>query len=580
MVVFVVLGVLRVVVILLQLQRVHAIEEAGVELRRDDLVRHSGKVRGQGIQHIGEESAVAVRVAALELIAELQVGALEDWLRVGQADTVVPVVGRVGVLLVVEGQVGRFLVVVNEAAVVAVTVAVGDVSAEVQSDVAAGLGQTSVDLQPSIDVVALAVAIVAAVIGVHADGVRISKAVVLCQGIHHPGCIGVVVEGDAAAVALVVALAVGEIRTELDIRHRVRLPLQAEVGVDVRAAAVALAHAVDELRSRGGDEGLGVCAGEVVRGGVVVADVTAQFKITGLVLSLAVHPGEVATSHLAGGQTATAPAAKATPALASGVVGVAEHGHTPRVHEARQAKVAGVAAMGAYSAVEVQAPSLAHPLADGEVEHGLLLAVVDTRDTGVVALAVVGLDLTDHAGFQVLQGCLGVAAEELFLVDQDLLDLLTIDLNGTFLGDLGTGELLQQSLEVGACGHTEGVGVIDEGVGLHFHLRGLGGDHGVLQQPGIVLQHNLSQQHTAVLLRQVQRAPRGLVAYIRNTQQVVADLETADAESAVFFGGLTGHLGAVEFHNDHGGTGQGLSVAVHDGAGDGCFLGAGGHGEA
>ena len=304
------------------------------------------------------------------------------------------------------------------------------------------------------------------------------------------------------------------------------------------------------LRGGAGDEVLGVRDALVVGRGVVVAHITAHFQEATLVLALVVHPREVATHLLGVGET-TAPVV--------GVVGIAKEGHAPGIHEACHAEVAQIALLRTIGAFDIALPALAHSLLDGQVQHGLLFAVVDAGDAGVVALAVVGLDLTDHIGLNVLQRHLRVVAEELLLVDQDFLYLLAVDLDGALLGDFSAGELLQQRLEIGTGRDAEGVGIIYKGVGLHLHLRSLRRHQRLAHELRVVLQRDLSHGQLAVLLRDFDAAEHGLVAYERGTQQVAAHRDGGYGEGAVVARLLTCHLRAVQPHDDHGGTGHGFA---------------------
>ena len=246
-VVLVVLGILRVIKVFFQLQGIDAAQESGVELGGNGFVTQPLELVVEHILHTGIECAVAVGVTTLELVAELKVSTFEDGLGIREACPVVPVVGGIGSVLVVEGQVGLLLVVMDETAAVVVAVAARNVSSKIQRDVAAGLGQTAVNLQPTIDVIALAVAEVAAVVGVDTNGIGIVKSVVFIEGINHSGSVGVTAESNIPAVAFVVVIAVTKTGAELDIGHRVRLQFDAEVAVDIRVAAITLAEAVDVL---------------------------------------------------------------------------------------------------------------------------------------------------------------------------------------------------------------------------------------------------------------------------------------------------------------------------------------------
>ena len=129
---------------------------------------------------------------------------------------------------------------------------------------------------------------------------------------------------------------------------------------------------------------------------MVVAHIATDLYVSGFALSFVIHPGEVAAYHLAGSQSTAAPATEAAPAAVAGIVGIAENSHAPVLHETGEVQVSAVAALGAVASIDVQTPSLTHTFLNSKVKHSLLLAVIYSRDTGVVALAIVGPDLADH----------------------------------------------------------------------------------------------------------------------------------------------------------------------------------------
>ena len=125
-------------------------------------------------------------------------------------------------------------------------------------------------------------------------------------------------------------------------------------------------------------------------------------------------------------------------------------------HHAKQTTC--IALLSTCSQVGIGHRAAVHAGTQSEVEHSLLVTVVDTRDTGQVALLIVGADTLDDAGRQVLQGRLGIA--ELFVVDLDLRHLLTVNLDVTIVVDLGTRQALHQFLNDGALRRAVGIGII------------------------------------------------------------------------------------------------------------------------
>ena len=102
---------------------------------------------------------------------------------------------------------------------------------------------------------------------------------------------------------------------------------------------------------------------------------------------LAVVVVQVAAEHLTAVQTATVPPA----GILLLVVEVAGHHDTGVVGETRSHTSRGVAVLCTASQVEVGHITAVHTFLDGEVEHGLLVAVLDTGDACLVALLVVEL---------------------------------------------------------------------------------------------------------------------------------------------------------------------------------------------
>ena len=159
--------------------------------------------------------------------------------------------------------------------------------------------------------------------------------------------------------------------------------------------------------------------------------------------------------------TATAAeAATATTAKAHvvGVVGVS-HSHDAVVAtHVHTEDAACVAVLRTCGQVDVGHRTAVHAGAQSEVEHRLLVAVVNTGNTSQVALLVVGADALDDAGRQVLQGCLSIA--ELLVVDLNLRYLLTVNLDVTVIVDFGTRQSLHQFLDDGTLRGAVGIGII------------------------------------------------------------------------------------------------------------------------
>ena len=262
-----------------------------------------------------------------------------------------------------------------------------------------------------------------------------------------------------------------------------------------------------------------------------------------LVLLLVV---EVGTDHLVGGESLASASESSTSATTAGealVVGVVGIGHEEElhvVHHHTTEDTACVAVLGTCGEVGIDHHTLVHAGLDAEVEHGLFLAVLNTRDAGEVALLVVGLDAVDDVRGQVLHGGLCVARHELLTIDEDLLHLLTVDLDGTVVADLCSRQTAYEFLDDGAFGRAEGVGIIDEGVGLEGYLRGVGRHRGTLQHDGIGLDLNGAGMVVLTVL-DVDFLRIGLETYIRHLKGVTAVAGGLDREGTVGVGDCVGY---------------------------------------
>ena len=122
----------------------------------------------------------------------------------------------------------------------------------------------------------------------------------------------------------------------------------------------------------------------------------------------------------------------------------------------------------AVSRIDLAENALTHGLVRHDIDGFVALAVVHAREFGGVAQLVVDLDAVDRLRGQRLDGRRHVLAEELLAVDEDLLDLLALGLDGS-VGDRDAGHLLQEALDVGVVGHLERSGVVAHRIAL---LRG------------------------------------------------------------------------------------------------------------
>ena len=190
----------------------------------------------------------------------------------------------------------------------------------------------------------------------------------------HAGVVRAAVERDAAILAVIVIVIVREIRTEDDVGHRIRLPLHAEVTIDILAAAEAVADAVVELRGFVGEERLAVGLRHSFALLVAIAHIAAHLYATLFILSPAVIPCEVHAwvSHGGDAVDAAAPTAKAA------VVDIVHGSHDGKIQvvgEARQVEFPGIEE-GIVAAerficrcttrqIDIDIPTFRHALLDG-----------------------------------------------------------------------------------------------------------------------------------------------------------------------------------------------------------------------
>ena len=116
------------------------------------------------------------------------------------------------------------------------------------------------------------------------------------------------------------------------------------------------------------------------------------------------------------------------------------------------------------SNVEVRHISAVHAFLYREVEHGLLLAVIDASYARLVRLLVVELQVLDDADGDVLERRLDITEHELLAVEQNLLHLLAVDGDFTILVDFGTGNALDEFLDGRTLRRTERFWVVDNGI--------------------------------------------------------------------------------------------------------------------
>ena len=206
--------------------------------------------------------------------------------------------------------------------------------------------------------------------------------------------------------------------------------------------------------------------------------------------------------------------------------------------------------------IDVGHDTLVHATLDTEVEHGLFLTVLNTANAREVALLVVGLDTIDDVRRQVLEGRLGIARHELLTIDEDLLDLLAIDLDGTVVADLSARQTLDELLYHRAFGRAERARVIYKGIGLERHFRGMSRHRGAFQHDGIGLEGDGAGMEI-LAFADGELLGIGLETYIGDLQGVSTVAGSLDREAAIGIRQCVGHY-LLAAENSSSGLNDGL----------------------
>ena len=254
---------------------------------------------------------------------------------------------------------------------------------------------------------------------------------------------------------------------------------------------------------------------------------------------------DIDTDHFAGIEALalTAPAATTTSTREAHVVDIVssreEHHLHIVLHHSTHATTS-IAMLGTDSQIDIGHKTMVHTFLNTEVEHRLLLTILNTRDTGEVALLVVGTDALNDVRGQVLQGRLCIAGHKLLTIDENLLDLLAIDLDGSIVADLSTRETLDKFLDHRSLGRAIRARVIHKGISLERHLRGMSRDSGTLQHDGIGFEGDGACPIVLTIL-EGDLLRIGFESHIRNLQGITALTRGVDGEAAIGVGHCIGH---------------------------------------
>ena len=214
-----------------------------------------------------------------------------------------------------------------------------------------------------------------------------------------------------------------------------------------------------------------------------------------LILDFIVH---VQTHHLRGVQSVACTTKSSTASTTGeshvvGVVGIEESHHSHLVVEHSPHGACGVSVFSTHSGINIRERTLVHSLLDTEVEHCLLLAIVNTRHPCEVALFIVSLHPFNHGCRQVFHSSFGISSHKLLTIDKYFLHLLAVDGNLAVVTHLGTGEPLHQLFHYRPLGSAICSGIIYKCVFLQCHLCGIGSHSGTFEHDGISLHRHLSE---------------------------------------------------------------------------------------
>ena len=280
---------------------------------------------------------------------------------------------------------------------------------------------------------------------------------------------------------------------------------------------------------------------------MVPPDASIPLKLVGiLVVELQTeHLGGVAAIGVTAHSTTTATAATVE-SLVVDVVGTSHEHDAVLVLEEGAHATLGITLLRTDAEVDIPEEAPVHACLEAEVEHGLLIAVVDAGDAGQVAPLVVGLDAVDDRGGQVLQGSLGVTSHELLAVDLDFLHLLTIDGDFSIVIYLCAREFPHQFLDHRTFRHAVGSRVVDECVFPHHHLGSLSGGCHPFQQDGVGTEREVAHVDVLATNHRDVLGERG-VSHAGHLHDVPAGLIDRDLEIAVVVRQTAGDKGAVGF---------------------------------
>ena len=175
-------------------------------------------------------ATIALRIVVTVLIDELEIDLTEDWLAIGEAGTVVPVLGR-GVVIATGDVAGVVLILIehHNSIVDRLASAIAPVTIELEGDVTACGAEFAVELKHTAQVFGVAIAdVVLHTVVLH--NAEINELTELLKGIGDV-LIGILIKGSLLAAIKSVVGVDTQSGAEQDIGHGVGLPLNAHLGV-------------------------------------------------------------------------------------------------------------------------------------------------------------------------------------------------------------------------------------------------------------------------------------------------------------------------------------------------------------
>ena len=245
----------------------------------------------------------------------------------------------------------------------------------------------------------------------------------------------------------IVAVVVGretQVRTEREGSDGVNLPLQIHVARPVVVARVALTGAVGEGTTTGVDKTLAARAIPVVGIAVVPGDATTQLQI------LVVLVADVQRASLGISLTTVVATSATTTASEVAVVDVVGITHERIAHSTEGLhgrQTDAIALVCAIADVRVSLETTTRTALGDKFQHEVVVAVVNARHLRQVTLLVVGFHLIDNIRRQILHDGIVVARHKVAPVHLELLDILTIDADFTFVINLGTRQCFYQCFD-------------------------------------------------------------------------------------------------------------------------------------